>query len=363
MSVESDRFDRIVSRALDGVAVLPPRSSAQPDLVLQTRDGRSVAIEVKWAGEGWPQDVRHAAGGVSDPWPANVVVLARELSPGAIEWLRERGANWADEAGQARIVGLAGLVVIREPARPRAPESTPRGFTWSPSAITVAEVLLSTADSRLQATQLAEQSGWSVPQVANVLTTFDTQGWTLKRGAARGPGAYRELVDPDAMLAAWSDAVVRRPRAIRNAHRATSDVIGLLRDDLAPALDRTVGWALSGWAALELAAPFATTTPTVHIYVAENDFAGALSSAIADAGLREVEEGGRVIFWPANPRVLALASQHAGIPLASPPRIYADLSSFGARGQDAADHVRQLLIDPLHPKAAQTVDSRDLADG
>lgn len=320
-------------------------------------------IEARWAGEGWPQDVRRAAANVPDPWPANVVLLARQLSPGAIEWLRERGANWADEAGQARILGPAGLVVIREPSRPRVREPERRAFTWSPSALTIAEVILSGEDRQLRATELAPRSGWSVPQAANVLKAFDDQGWTVKRGTPRGPGAHRELIDADALLTDWSNAVAARPRATRIAHRATRDVIDLLQHSVAPALDRSAVWAVSGWAALELVAPFATTTPSLHIYVAENDFAGALSRAIQEADLREVDEGGRVTFWAADRRLLALATRHAGVRVVSPPRIYADLASFGARGQDAADHVRQQLIDPLHARPRQAAGQQEHDDG
>jgi hypothetical protein len=347
MAVEK-RWQRILASALDGVVVEPAESNARPDLTIRTRDGHSIAVEVKWAGEGWPEDVRRAAAGVPKRWPADVVLLARRLSPGAIEWLRDRGANWADEAGQARILGPDGLIVIREPARPLGEERMPRGFTWSQSAIIIAETILAHRDQPLRATDLARTAGWSVPQTANVLTVFDRQGWTVKRGNERGPTAHRELVDADAMLGAWSAAVAETPRRTRIAHRATRDAMTLLREDIAPALDREVNWAVSGWAALELAAPFATTTPSLHIYVSDTDFAGPLSSAIRSASMREVDEGGRVTFWMSDPRVLKLAARPTDVPTVSPPRLYADLSSFGARGQDAADHVKAQLIDPLH---------------
>jgi hypothetical protein len=129
-------------------------------------------------------------------------------------------------------------------------------------------------------------------------------------------------------------------------------VLALLRERLAPALDRGLDWALSGWAGLELAAPFTTTTPSLHVYVAEDDFAGSLSDAIDRAGLREVDDGGRVIFWAADPRALAFATRHHEIPVVSPPRLFADLTALGGRGQDTADHVKELLIDPLHPPTA-----------
>jgi hypothetical protein len=181
-----------------------------------------------------------------------------------------------------------------------------------------------------------------------VLKAFDGRGWTIKRGTQRGPRAYRELLDMPGMLAAWSSTVAEQPRTVRIAHRATQDAMRLLRDDLAPALERSTRWAVSGWAGLELAAPLVTTTPSLHIYVARDDFAGQLSDAIEHAGLREVDEGGRVIFWPAEPSTLDLVWYIHNIPIVSPPRLYADLSSLGARGQDAADHVREQLVDPLH---------------
>jgi hypothetical protein len=354
------RWQRILASALDGVVVEPAEGNARPDLTIRTRDGHSIAVEVKWAGEGWPDDVRRAAAEVPERWPADVVLLAHRLSPGAIEWLRDRGANWADEAGQARILGPDGLIVIREPARPLGEEGVPRGFTWSRSAIIIAETILAHADQPLRATDLASTTGWSAPQTANVLKAFDRQGWTIKRGNQRGPTAYRELVDADAMLSAWSAAVADAPRTTRIAHRATRDVMTLLPTDIAPALDRKVNWAVSGWAGLELAAPFATTTPSLHIYIADTDFAGPLSTAIQEAGLREVDEGGRVTFWMSDPRVLKLATRREGMLVVSPPRLYADLSSFGARGQDAADHVKEQLIDPMHHDETAT---EELPDG
>lgn len=348
-----NRVARILASVLDGATVRAASSTASPDMLVQTRDGRQIAIEVKWAGEGWPDDVRRVARDIPHPWPQKVVVLARHLSPGAIEWLRERDGNWADEAGQARIVGPDGLLVIREPAIRLADGRSARAFSWSSSALSLAEAILAREDEPLRAAQFADACQWSTPQTASVLKAFDAEGWTTKRGPARGQGAYRELIDADAMLATWSAAAAEQRGDVRIAHRATRDVMALLRGELGAALNRSVIWAASGWAGLELAAPFATTTPSLHIYVADEDFAGPLSGVIEDGGLREVDEGGRVTFWRADQRIFRLAGMHRGLPVASPPRLYADLSSLGARGQDAADHVKSELINPLHPASRQ----------
>jgi hypothetical protein len=353
------RWQKILAFALEGATVEAAPSDSGADLVVRTRDGRAIEIEAKWAGEGWPQDVRRVAATVGEQWPENAVLLARSLSPGAIEWLRERGANWADEAGQARIIGPDGLLVIRELAQSPDKGGVPRSFSWSKSAIAVAEAILAHEDRPLRVVELAEESDWSTAQAAKVLKAFDDQGWTVKQGTSRGPGAHRRLVDADGLLAAWSAAVVDSPRATRIAHRATKDVMALLRDDLAPALECRAGWAVSGWAGLELAAPFATTTPSLHIYIADTDFAAPLSAAIGEAGLREVDEGGRVTFWAADARVFNCSLRVEDVPVVSVPRLFADLSSFGGRGGDAADHVKSELIDPLHPGQSTEEDATD----
>jgi hypothetical protein len=359
MSKVEKRWQKILASVLEGATVEAAPGGSGADLVIRARDGREIEIEAKWAGEGWPQDVRRVAATVDGRWPENAVLLARSLSPGAIEWLRERGANWADEAGQARIIGPGGLVVIRELAQMPAKGREPRSFSWSKSAMTIAEAILAQEDRPLRVAELAEESDWSDAQAAKVLKAFDDQGWTAKHGASRGPGAQRGLVDADGLLAAWSAAVADSPPATRIAHRATKDPIALLRDDLVPVLGRTSGWAVSGWAGLELAAPFATTTPNLHIYVADTDFATPLSDAIEEAGLREVGEGGRVTFWAADARIFAFSSQVKNVPVVSAPRLFADLSSFGGRGGDAADHVKAELIDPLHSGESSEEDAAD----
>jgi hypothetical protein len=100
----------------------------------------------------------------------------------------------------------------------------------------------------------------------------------------------------------------------------------------------------------------------VRVYVAERDFAGALSRAITQAGLREVDEGGRVTFWSADARALAFAADRDGVPVASPPRVYADLIGFGARGLDAAAHLKDQDIDPLHV-ASRGAERSESGDG
>jgi Transcriptional regulator, AbiEi antitoxin, Type IV TA system len=67
-----------------------------------------------------------------------------------------------------------------------------------------------------------------------------------------------------------------------------------------------------------------------------------------ETGLKEVEEGGVVEFISVPLGVLSNSRDAASIPVASPPRIYADLLRSGGRAEDVAQHLRDEVISPLH---------------
>ena len=104
-------------------------------------------------------------------------------------------------------------------------------------------------------------------------------------------------------------------------------------------------WALSGWAGLEIAAPFVTRVPVIHVAVeAKALLDGRLRDAMRATRLREVDEGARVEFRALSPFVLSLAMAQRALPVVSAPRLYADLRALGGRGEEAADHVREGLL-------------------
>jgi hypothetical protein len=307
--------------------------------------GRLVRLRIVDAGNGRPVEIRRVLANQPDGWPRDLVVVARELSPNAIAMLEEAEANWADETGRAHIVG-PDVIVMRDTAisSPRR-----RAFSWSVSAFSIAEALLSRSWPHGVSTGLlAKLAGWSAAQVTEVLQSFDDQAWTRKAGPQRGPGSRRELINADGLLDQWAPELTSSERETRLAHRTSADMLSFLRSELSEVLNDHVRWAVSGWAAGELLAPLATAIPTLQIYVAVDDFYGPLTDAIASAGLREVDEGGRVEFWAASDRVLSLAELRDEIAVVSAPRAYGDLLRIGGRAEDAADHIRDEVLTPLH---------------
>ncbi len=301
-------------------------------------------LEILWAGDGWPSDVRRIAA-PNTPWPRSHVVVARRLTRSSVDWLREHDANWIDGTGLARVVTPDGLLVLRQPleattdSAPKAPR-----FSWSDARTDVAEVVLREREVP-RAAEIANQTGWSSIAVAKALSRFDTAGWTAKAGSARGPGAQRRLAEPRRMLDAWAEAVAAEQRTTISAHAAFTDAIGFLNERLALPLNKiNARWAVSGWVGSQVVAPYVTSSPTLHVYVDAATFDTQLLTLLQGLQIRVVTEGARIAFWRGRQVVFA-ASRRYPTPVADPPRLYADLLRLGGRAIEAAQNVREQLID------------------
>jgi hypothetical protein len=283
---------------------------------------------------------------VASPWPRQLVLVGQRFSRGALEQLAELDANWLDETGAARIETASGLLVVRDRRKDAERPDTARAFRWAASSEETAELLLARPpEGAFSASQLAQHSGWSHAQTTKLLRQFVARGWVEKVGGSRGVGSGWRLVDPSSLLEAWTRHVITRRPVTVLAHRVLRDPMQFARTDLARALETRMKWALSGWAGLELAAPFVTTVPVLHVGVEEKAFAdGRLREAMRSTKLREVAEGARVEFLALSPLVLSLASTRRDLPVVSAPRLYADLRALGGRGEEAADHVREELL-------------------
>lgn len=307
--------------------------------------GDSYALRPVWAGQGFPQDVEDALardlGGGADP---SAVVVARGMSESTRRMLRSRGLGWADESGNAEIKARPGLFISRGTAVRSV--AVPQDWRWSPSAGAVAELLLTLGPAQdFQVPTVASVAGTlpiSTAQVSKVLQRFDRQEWTRKVGHERGPGARRIVEKPSDLLSSWAAWQSRRHTPVVRAHATWRTASAFAAERLVPILGRR--WCAGGWLAADQLAPFATEVPTITCYIDGEDFDARMPSILDEAGLRKVRTGGRVNFVRAEPHVLALASNEA-LPTASAPRVYADLLASGSRGEEAANHLREVLLD------------------
>ena len=351
MQVKED----LVSLVRDAVRQLT-HASVTPDtdhgttagVKVSTADGQTYLLQLLSAGEGWPSDLRRALTEIAeDEWPRHVVVVARSFSPGALDLLEERDANWIDREGHVRLVVPPGLLVYRE-SPPDRPRSLPPTFKWSRSAVELAEYILGLpVDQPLKTGSLAKATAWSPGRVSTILQAFDSLEWTEPGGAKSGPGAWRRLVNPGAMLDSWAAHIGQQPPRRRLAHHVTKDLLRFTETELRTSLgwDDERTWALTTWAGLELVAPFATAIPVIHIYLTADRFRSVLDQIMRTSGLREVDEGARFEFWEADFPLRTQPGQQSQTPVVATPRMYADLLALGARGADAAQHLRETKLD------------------
>src|SRR5439155_8615208 len=126
---------RALERPLSSVEETGPRS-ARATVAAGRNKHR---LELRWVGRGWPADLEHVLHSVRSPWPRQLVVVGQRFSPGALEQLAERDANWVDEAGAARVETPSGLLVVRDAREDAATAETSQGFRWASSSAEIAE--------------------------------------------------------------------------------------------------------------------------------------------------------------------------------------------------------------------------------
>lgn len=328
------RYSRRIERVIR--SVLPPKVEVQvlkshgPTVHLKLAGHR---IRARWVGAGLPGDVRSI---LNDTGPHPDVVVARRVSPGTREALARHGIGWADELGAAEIA--IGTVVVSRTGR--APSPLKKSGRWSPAVVAVAEALLCQTRATVAAIQRA--TGLSTGSATNALRVL-TEARLLEAGSARGRTSARRVVSVDKLLDAYALAAASRGPS-------TSLVVGVTwRDPVAGLAELGqqwtrlgIEWAATGAVAAAVLAPLLTTVSSALVYVS-GDTSAELEALAARAQLRPIE-GGRLTLVP-FPTVTTrrLARVTDGLRLAPWPRVYADLRAIGVRGEEAAEHLREVL--------------------
>jgi hypothetical protein len=268
--------------------------------------------------------------------PKPNVVVASHLSPGAREVLSEAGVGWLDETGAAEIA-LGTLVVSRSGLQIPAPSKTPR---WTPVLLAVAEALLCGSLATVEG--VVRVTGLSAGACTYALRTLGELGLVVS-SARRGRASARHIADANALLDAYAVA------ALAPARTPTLRV-GIVWQDIIPGLgaagrDWTQAgraWAVTGAAAASLIAPYLSMVTSADVYVDARTIA-ELEAAALDVNLRPID-GGRLMLRP-FPTVTTrrLAEVRQGLRIAPWPRVYADLRATGVRGEEAAEHLREVV--------------------
>jgi len=293
-------------------------------------------LGVAWIGEGWLGDLRR----ILEDRPTHLdLVVARRMSPGARAAAIAAGLGWVDESGAAEVV-LPGLVVSRSGRREPKVRGAPR---WTPSVVGTTEALL--LGVRPTVAEVERSTGLSAGAATKALSTLTALG-LLHAGAARGRGSAREIVDRNALLQAYAAAARSALRALALRVGVVGDLVGDLVDELARLGRRWdvngIGWAATGAAAASVLAPYLTEVSALDVFV-DAPTPATLDAVAERSGLKPIE-GGRLVLRPfPTPVTQRLCGPVAGIRVAPWPRVYADLRESGVRGEEAAEHLLEVV--------------------
>jgi hypothetical protein len=145
------------------------------------------------------------------------------------------------------------------------------------------------------------------------------------------------------LLAAYTNAAA--------ALRTTINLdVGVTWRDPIAGLDETgrrwshegLAWAATGAVAAGLLAPYLRSVTRTEVYVDAKTIVG-LEAAATSAGLKPIE-GGRLTLRPfPTPAVDRLVETIDGVRVAPWPRVYVDLLANGVRGEEAAEHLWEIV--------------------
>ena len=315
-------------------AVLPPRVPLQ----VAGNEGRDAVVqlgsrklEVRWVGRAGVREVREVLAMRKPP----EVLVGSEISLAARAAASDAGLGWVDETGAAEIA-VGDVVVSRTGSQRRDGLSHPR---WNRAVLGAAESLLCGVPATVAAVTRA--TGHSTSSVAVALATLS--GWgLLEADTPRGPRSGRRLTDPDHLLAEYARAAAaQRPQAELRCGVLWRDPIGAVKQLGERWDDAGVAWAVTGPLASAIMAPYLTDIPEGNVYLDVKGDPGLRNAArTADA---EPMAGGRLVLRPFPTQAsLRLAADEDGVRVVPWPRVYADLRPLGVRGEEAAEHLREL---------------------
>lgn len=310
------------------VKVGTPKRGTAADLTINGKP-----LTIKWIGEGRLGDARRI---LSQRRGRPDIVVARRISPGARHAFSEAGVGWVDETGAAEIA--VGSVIVSRSGTPPKPNA---GITrWSPAVMAVTEALLCGVKATVSDTQHA--TGLSTGSCTNALRFLSDQD-LLAAVAKRGRGSGRRIKDENELLSAYAAAIeaLSPPLALQVGVTWRDSVTGLA--EAGKQWDKAdVAWAATGAVAASVIAPYLTTVTHAAAYV-DADSILRLESVAGKAGLRPIE-GGRLTLKPfPTVAVRALAKEVDRLTIAPWPRIYVDLLSDGVRGEEAAEHLLEVV--------------------
>jgi hypothetical protein len=264
------------------------------------------------------------------------LLIAPYLSPESRALCKEQSVGYLDLEGNARLQ-FGGVFMDHRVASKPAVERRELRSLFKPKAAQVLRVMLREPYRRWRVAELAECAGVSLGHVSNIRNALLAREWA----SLAADGVF--LSEPAALLDDWRaeyalpEGEYREFYTVlhgRSLEDAVREAVGI-----DPKAGRVI---MAAFSAADWLAPYGRTG-TQYFY-ADN---GGIKRLQAALKLSTVPRGGNVIVTvPKDPGLFLDAIEPAaGVLCTSDVQTFLDLSQYGERGVEAADHLRDKRLD------------------
>lgn len=310
--------------------------------------GCSLQLLVEAKREAFPRDVREAVWQLRNhlahvPDSSREVVpffVARAISPGARDILREEGIGFYDLGGTLYIPAKQAFVHIDRPV-PRKSAKVFDSVFQGQKARVVQEVFARRCDW-LSVKQIAEETEVSPATASATLSEMERREWLEVEGA--GPSKLRRLREPRLLLDAWTAYISnRKPPKIERYYVPTENAAELLIQLDQACRQADAAYAVTAEAAAQAYAPYLSSISQVKCRI----IPGPLQAeALNRLRARPVSEGWNLGLIETRARGDVTVGEHRdGVALAPPLQVYLDLLQSSGRSKEMAAHLRAERLD------------------
>ena len=312
-------------------------------LIVRVGD-QTVTVSVITRASGFPRDVREAV------WQARstlgldelILVVAPVLTATSREWLQSENVGYLDGNGNL-FLAADSIYLLRESstkAHHASRSSSSETNIYKGRTTQVLHTLLHSPQRAWHVTELAAEARVAAGTAIKVCEPLENMLWMEREG--RGPQSLRRLIDPGALLDAWSQQHQMDSYTVHRYYRWTSDLTELATMLGAAIEAQGAPWALTQLLGAMQRAPFVTNTEHIAFLVP-----GSLDikELALTTNLKPADEGYNVVFLVPNTEgPLLYRHQEANMSLASDIQLYLDLINMPGRGREQAEHLRMERI-------------------
>lgn len=318
------------------------------DCVLEVRGIQGywiMPLEVKK--QAYPRDIRQAIWKIQEFCQKNAnepdivpIFVAELVSEGAREMLKEHGIGYYEMGGTLFIKHNQSIIDIQKPRKRAAKRGGGDLFTGAREM--VVHALLQLQGKWFSGEELSYHSGTSAYTVSGVLKELEMREW-LEKTSEGGRSQRRRLINPGALLDAWSEAFRQRENHAIYGYLFATDAVDCVRriERRISHEGSDINWALTGALPANQVTPLLTGVNVAEIIVSP----GRTEQLMHLTGIQRAEKGYNIVVHECAPAALQFINFENNIPVASNYIQYLSLLNGKGRNAELAEQFRREILE------------------